>query len=107
MRKTDTGERGREEITAAQAPQHGPFEPRHDAGREQGRKTCIFTRRTRFDHLVKMPDGQATVGEPRIQLGNSKGEEGASRAAMRLRSRQPAAQFGNSNGRAGRGLLDR
>jgi hypothetical protein len=75
--QADTEEGRGEEIASAQAPQHGPFRPRRNAGGEEHRDARIGTVGSGLEDFVKRTAGQSTRGKVSTQRRNPKAQHGA------------------------------
>lgn len=82
-----------EQITAVEAPEHGPFEPRGNAGNEEGCSTREFGRRTSLDHLVQGPEGKASLRKTLIDSSNGEGQR-ATPVPPSFQALDPVPQIG-------------
>lgn len=101
--KTDAGQRGCKEISAAQAPQHRTGNARDNAGREQRRERCELAGGTAFDYFVQMAALDAAARKPRVEIGDPEWQGVDCRRAAAFGPFEPAAQFGNRSWLAGLG----
>jgi hypothetical protein len=92
-----------DQITPAQAPQDRPGQPGENAGDEERGEARVFTGGASFDHFMQMSQGQAALRQGPVHCIEAKRKNGLLRPAMGFHPLQPAAQLGNSGGRAGQG----
>jgi hypothetical protein len=92
-----------DQITPAQAPQDRPGQPSENAGDEERGEARVFTGGASFDHFMQMSQGQAALRQGPVHCIEAKRKNGLLRPAMGFHPLQPAAQLGNSGGRAGQG----
>ena len=83
----------REEIAAAETPEHRAFEPRRDAGDEEGGGTGELRRRARLDHLVQGAEGEPALRQPFIDDRKSEGQRAAA-VPPAVQALDPVPQIG-------------
>ncbi len=74
-------EPGSEQIAAAEAPEHRPFEAGRNAGHEEGRGAGELGRRTSLDHLVQCPKRQPALRHSLIDGSDGEGQRAAPMAS--------------------------
>ncbi len=75
--QTRVHQTGSEQVAAAEAPEHGPFEACCDPGHEEGRGASELGRRTSFDHLMQRSKRQTALRKPLIDGGDREGQRAA------------------------------
>jgi hypothetical protein len=74
--KAYRGKRRGEKVPPLQAPQHGPFQPREDAGGEESRARAVLARGAGFHELVNGPERQPVARQVRVDRCNPKRQNG-------------------------------